>query len=411
MGKALLLIVAGLGLATTSSLLQGRMTAGETVRSQANYEEELIAYQIARSAYNAAFAAVHEAATPIVGAAQVDGREGGLLNGDYAVSARPAGAQVNITATGYFGGHFNDDGEYVDGATRTVGDTRLNPGTLAPNPEDERQRRLSVRFLRSTAGYCSAVFVQRILPGTAPGSQPPPDMIFESGHNRYNTSQLDLQRETQFETLIAPGTQLNFSAAVDQGCVHEPHPSGVQRNNGNVRSVSQTSAPPYVNAPWRLFFQQYVAQNGVPVPMSPANFAQFLQAWREAADFQTAHYNYVHSALEGNTADLASMRESSWAFVQKSTLGGERWRIGFEDIHNTNWLTGTTPQSSLFLTKLMGFNGRAWVDRMTDLPTRSTPISGADGYADLTDSGSMPDFDDQTIEVWMEPVGPPIAEN
>ena len=55
MGKGLLIIVLGGMMAATTLSFQSKQTALETTKSQTAYEEELLAREIARSAYSVAY--------------------------------------------------------------------------------------------------------------------------------------------------------------------------------------------------------------------------------------------------------------------------------------------------------------------------------------------------------------------
>lgn len=357
MGKALLIAVAGCALFSGWALFGGQQANVDTQRAQRNYQDGLLAYQIARSAYNAAYADASAATSLAAGAALVHGRRGSFLGGRYEVRAEVEGSSLVIEGVGYFGGQPGDDD--WPRATRRVGDRRLDGGILLADPAINAPRRLHARFLRSTAGYCSAVFLQQFLPDVDPDEQPAPEMIYESGHYRDGDT-------TSFRALIQPGTQVNFFVGVDQRCVREPD-----------------RLPGMSNAAWTAF----------------------LRNWRATTPFRAADYDYVHPALDIPIDDIAAARESPWAFLQQNAVGGERWRIAFEDIHNLAWLSGTTRQTSLSLTKRYGYDGSGWADAQNDAPGHGLGRNSADGYGDLRDYGDRPDFDDQVIEVWFTPVG------
>ena len=71
--------------------------------------------------------------------------------------------------------------------------------------------KLKARFIESMAGYCSAVYLQRVLPDVEDDQQPTPELIFSSGKNRDGA-------EANYERTLAAGTQMNFLLAVDQRC-------------------------------------------------------------------------------------------------------------------------------------------------------------------------------------------------
>lgn len=395
MGKALLFIVAAIGAASIQTVVQANSVQSRSTVQQVIYQDDVIAYQVARAGYNVAYGMIHDAPTLAEGVALVNSATNGLhgtyLGGEYRVTAGFAGGEtVVIQSHGYYGGRWSggqyvgryEAGRLLEPSHHFIGDDRQSVVFHADN-SDGRPRRLTAYFMKSVAGYCSAIFVQRYLPGVAAAAQPAPEMMFEPGNTRNGATQA-------FEVDVMPGTQLNFFIAVDTNCDIRP-------NKIDAFTPAQRTA--------------YVTE-----------FNRVGRTNRGTVTSYLARFDHVHNALDVDVADLANLRESPWAMIEQHRSGRERWRIGWEDIHNTGWLTGQTPQTSLRLTKERGFNGVAWADTRVDgynaettagnwSPTGTLiPLNQPDGYRDLTDHGSIPDFEDQVIEVSMAPiVGSPAA--
>lgn len=381
MGKALLFIVAAIGATSLQTIVQANSVQNRSAVQQVVYQDDMIAYQAARAGYNVAYAMIHEAPSLAEGVARVNnvatGLRGEYLGGDYRVTAGFVGGEtVTIQSNGYYGGRWDGGryvGRYVSGrylapSHHFIGDDRQSV-VFNADRSDGRPRRLTGQFLQSRAGYCSAIFVQRYLPDTAPADQPAPEMLFEPGNTRDGEA-------AAFDLVIMPGTQMNFFIAVDQGCNVRPN---TRKDTG--RTAAQRLA--------------YVAE-----------FNQIGRVNKGAVQAYLGQFNHLHYALDLNVADLANLRESPWAMIEQHRDGGERWRIGWEDIHNTSWLTGKTPRTSLRLTKETGYLGTGWNDlRVTDdwWPANVNPAL-PDGYRDLEDYGDRPDFSDQVMEINMTPI-------
>ena len=380
MGKALLFIIAAVGAASVQTLVQANSVESRSGVQQAIYQDDVLAYEIARAGYNVAYAMINDAPTLAAGVALVNststGLRGAYLGGEYRVTAGfVGGTTIAIQSHGYYGGRWDGDeyvgryeaGRYVAPSHHFIGDDRQTL-IFNPDPSDARPRRLTAQFLMSNAGYCSAIFLQRYFPNVEPSEQPKPEMMFEPGNTRNGAA-------STFDLEVMPGTQLNFFIGVDQNC--SMRPSGAATWTANTREA----------------FVDNFNQTGRVNPSSVTNYL--------------AGFDYIHNALDVNVEDLANLRESPWAMIEQRRGSNETWRIGWEDLHTTSWLTGTTPATSLRLTKQRGYNGAGWADRLVSgwLPsnqesTRNQP----DGYRDLYDFSSSPDFEDQVIEVSFAPI-------
>lgn len=311
MGKAILIIVLGAGLFVARGFLGSQETAQRTTMEQVSYEENVLAREIARSGFNVAMGrlrqfgdSLHHGVNAINGA---DGyMEGDYQGGTFRVRVEPiTGSSVEVISTGYFGGAFDQHGEYAGGAIHRMDDLIGRYDLPTPPLSAKECSHLETRFLQSVAGYCSAVYLQRSLLGVPDDEQPEPEMIFAAGHNR-NGSGMTVDK------YIQAGTQMNFFIGVDQNC---------------------STKPPN--------WMTYDVENHT---------------------FNPHDYDHIHYALTGNIDDLGRMEESIWGLIEQHPQNNQRWRIAWEDQHLTKWdkPNSNNPQESLQATKRLGYRGNGW---------------------------------------------------
>jgi len=353
MGKAAILLVLATGLAVTYGLVSSIETGQQTAKHQASYEERVIAREIARSGFNVAMGILRQYGDDLQGGVNEIVGDQGYLEGEhqggfYRATARfVTGHSVEVVSIGYFGGQMDRQGEYRGGATHTMDDSFIFRVTSTPLLVKQCSK-LQVRFLSSEAGYCSSVYMQRYLPDVALADQPAPEMIFAPGNWRTSG-------ELTVDKILGGGTQMNFFVGVRQDC-------NLWGQNWNR------------NDNWR----SYDVENRV---------------------FNAADYNHLHYAFESTGGDLAGMEESIWALVEQHPRDNQRWRIAWEDQHNTSWdrPNSRNPQNSLQATKRFGYDGNGW------------PTTDAIGYRILRDYDTRPDFSDQVIQVQMQEADPALC--
>ena len=361
MGKALLIIVLGAGFLLARQGLGNQITEKETRKDQVEYEEEVLAREIARSGFNVGMgiARKHPNAldTAVLTVDQADGRVDGVYSGSarggqYAVRAETmSGHSIRITATGYYGGVW-EDGAYVGGASFTMSDSyRIR--VLEARHDGE----LDVSFLASVAGYCSSVYMEEWYADEKVATR----MVFPSGHNRDSA-------ELPSSFFVRAGTQLNFFIGVDQNCNSEVEITG-------ARAVNECTA--------RRYMDGYSTD-------SP-NTSQ----WARRLDNE---WDYMHNALDIPADGMDQAEEEIWGLVEQNPRDRQRWRIAWEDIHNTSWDNprSLNPRNSIQAFKVQGYdvngdgNGDGWAAR------------DANGYRTLTEGGL--DLNDQQIEIALRPL-------
>ncbi|WP_251964396.1 hypothetical protein [Salinibacter ruber] len=209
MGKFSLLLSLSVVGAVTILAFQGNQTSVDTRERQSLRQGKVIARQIARSGYNSVLSEAHKADGPNKEVGQVvsavDTVQGEYEGGTYKAWLK------KISSSAYTA---------VSVSRFSVADSLVEyrMGGYANNtmkaPTVETPSQLNVTFEQSRAGYCSAVYLKRVKPGTKPKNQPDPEMVFPPGNNRNDDA-------SSYEKTIESGTRLNFILAVDKNCSHE----------------------------------------------------------------------------------------------------------------------------------------------------------------------------------------------
>ena len=399
MGKAALFLVAAFSMAGARLLYTSQEADVKSAANQGDYEAEVIAREIARSAYNAAIADVHRygtdidlalrefgpSATNCVGGKKVCFRRSGeMLGGTYVVEASVDGGNgIDVYTKGLF--------SYDAGGREVVGEHEINESQSVGVLKVGDAGRLKIQFVDSQAGYCSAIFLKRTIPGLPDAEQPLPEMVYGPGRRR------DGESNVGYETVLASGTQMNFAIGVSPSCkAPARYPDLVwdkskERNSGNLIGPD-------------------------------------LAAALKAYDFRESDWDWMHWALDGSALRDGDPKEAPWAMVETDPNNDQRWRISFEDIHKWNLAEGHkdyhNPNESLWATKHYGYDwsgsfrnkgsdgqGNGWTDTEAYVitPKRAGyPGCGykveldrhrSDSYHDLRDTGSPADFSDQVIFV------------
>ncbi|MCS4171228.1 hypothetical protein GGQ05_002708 [Salinibacter ruber] len=209
MGKFSLLLSLSVVGAVTILAFQGNQTSVDTRERQSLRQGKVIARQIARSGYNSVLSEAHKADGPDKEVGQVvsavDTVQGEYEGGTYKAWLK------KISSSAYTA---------VSVSRFSVADSLVEYriGGYANNtmkaPTVETPSQLNVSFEQSMAGYCSAVYLKRVKPGTKPKNQPDPEMVFPPGNDRNDAA-------SSYEKTIESGTRLNFILAVDKNCSHE----------------------------------------------------------------------------------------------------------------------------------------------------------------------------------------------
>ena len=355
MGKALLLIVLGSGLVLATQFMNSAQTEAETAEGQNDYREDVIAREIARSAFNVSMSELRsyggklQEGVRTVNGADNAGRtgtysDGRFSGGSYTVRATlTSGTSVLLEATGQFGD-----------AKHTVDDEFSLKKPLYTTSEGY----VSVRFIESMAGYCSAIFYQAYPDGLAAGTVPEPVMLFAADKNRETKP---AWARNLGRTLYVEGeTQMNFFIGVDKDCSLQD--DFVQTECG-VRSYAQ-------------------------------NYT-----------FNPDDFDYIHYAFAVEAKAVEQARPSPWALVQQKPTDGQTWRIAWEDLHYPDWdnpdATGKDDrEQSLQALKAHGYDGNAWpAPSDTSYSTLKDYFLRAGKPNDGHWTSYRPDFSDQVIEV------------
>lgn len=304
MGKALLVLVLGSGLVLTKQLFNVTEQERETTKDQVSYQEEVIAREIAQSAFNVGMGTVRAHGEKLPqGVLALNGSdhsgqsgshtEGRFAGGEYTVRADlTSGHSVRVTATGtYRGAEYTMHDEY-----RIPVLTVRNDGMVL------------VEVIESMAGDCSGIFYEAYTLDMSEGETPDPVMLFPPDNTGRPATQ---------PVYVEAGTQMNFFIAVDRNCSERPPPD-------TPECVVRELAQDYV--------------------------------------FDASDFDHVHHALEVKAGALDQTKESVWGLTEQHPNNRQRWRIAWEDIHNRGWdnARSNDPLSSLQALKRRGYDGIGW---------------------------------------------------
>ncbi len=310
MGKATLLLAFFALFAGGSLLYQSQRNSIAADSRQSDRDEEVLAREIARSGHNMIMSRARQlhAQDPTkelsMIVAEVNGADGKVVqpyqNGSYEaylVSTSPS--TVAAVSVGKYG-------KATHRMETTSAEGSVGGPTMPDVLEVTEPSELTVTFLQSVAGYCSAVYLQRILPDVPRKDQPEPELIFAPGNNRDGAA-------AHYTAVLQPGTRMNFILAVDADFNCE------KRN--------------------------------VPVPITHWTF------------------DYTRPALVADVEDLVDLQEGKYALIQEKPGNPGTWRIAFEDLifsdaqladvkangygNENNWKKGT-------------YGGNGWSERDSD---------------------------------------------
>ncbi len=370
MGKGLLIVTLGAFMAISVLMLQTEETEVRTAEKQGGYQSEVMAREIARSAYNVAWGRARKAGNDLeqaminINGARPDGSPDpkGTMVGDY------QGGSFNVQAKLINGKYLTitAEGIFAD-ASHIIGDNYTADLLIV-----EDSSTVTVEFLDSMAGYCSAVFLERMVPedevdtsmmvchkgkqtkvlnnpsaltahlghGDTPGFCPAdlvedlevkyvrlePEMIFDSGRWRAMSE----SRTSPADKVLAPGTLINFFIGVDKNCSEQGK-------------------------------------------------------WVD--EYDGDKYDWEHRALREDT-DLGEVVEGKFAMVEQHAINTQRWRIGFEDLRHFSDAQHEDIKANSYGGSWDGtsYNGTGWT-------------LDSEGYKELRNFGGKPDFSDQVIEV------------
>ena len=414
MGKVSLLLVAAFGIAGATIFFTSKEADVKASATQGTYEADVIAREIARSAYNAGVADVNRHGNDldqalldfgeIVVSATVPKdqkcangkpicarRRGQMLDGTYLVEASIDGGNgIEIYSAGTFG---YQAGENAVSKTHEINESHsvgvLQVDTALPKGQCGE---LKIQFVDSMAGYCSSILLQR----TVNGKPLAPEMVYGPGNTRNG------QVNAGFETFLTAGTQMNFAIGVEN-----TRSKGWKCNGTTSRgALPEALRPANVKA---------LGTPGLPT-YDPTLLASHLTSYV----YDERHFDWVHWALDGAALLDGEPKEAPWAMVEVDPENNQRWRIAFEDQPLWNLAPGQpgydNPNKSLWATKRFGYDvtgdgkGDGWKDdqRFALVPNGSAGysvsyLSGKDGFHDLRDTGSPADFSDQVIVVEVVP--------
>lgn len=312
MGKFSLLLSLSVVGAVTILAFQGNRTSVDTSERQSRRQGQVIARQIARSGYNAVLSEAHQADGPDKEVSEIVA-DVDTIRGEYDGGTYEAWLQ-QISASAYKAvsvGRFAVADRVVK---HRLGNGYANNNMDAPTVETPSQ--LSVTFEQSMAGYCSAVYLKRVIPGTKPEEQPDPEMIFPPGNDRNDAT-------ASYDKTIQSGTRLNFILAVDKDCSHEGQASADYPDDYNhtQRSFSQD-------------VDKLNTMREAPYGMVEETTVESSDGWRVSFEDQRVFTEaQLWDIKENGYPDGHSPDDGDWNSREK-TYGGDGWDSNGENLRD-----------------------------------------------------------------------------
>ena len=279
MGKFVILIATAAIFGTGLALFQVDRSSVATDAKQAERQSQIIAREIARTGHNILVSKVRKAQvtypdTPLEDIiAEINGNQGQGIEGEH--GGGRYNAKLTLTSASTFSvesvGTFQLNDHEV-ASVRTAKAGFLAEGTL----EVAEPSILKLTFLESMAGYCSAIYVQRLTPVTVAGvttyTPGVPELAFVPGNNR------DGDSVSPADFILQPGQRVNFILAVDADFSCE--------------------------------------RRGDDIPVTDPSF------------------NYTRNALENEIdVETEDLQEGEYAMIQEKPSEPGVWRIAFEDLY------------------------------------------------------------------------------
>ncbi len=279
MGKFVVLLATAAILGTGMALFQVDRSSVATDEKQAERQAQIIAREIARTGHNimvskARKLQVENPDTPLEDIVEmINGEQGQGIDGEH--GGGYYNARLILTSAATFAvesvGTFQLN-EHEVTSVRSEESGFLADGTLeVPSPSI-----LQLEFLESMAGYCSAIYVQRLVPSTVGGvtifTEGTPELAFVPGNNR------DGDTTSPSDFILNPGERVNFILAVDADFNCE--------------------------------------RRGQDIPITDPSF------------------NYTRNALDNDIdVETDDLQEGKYAMIQEKPGEPGVWRIAFEDLY------------------------------------------------------------------------------
>lgn len=403
MGKYILLVVAAVMAGSSMLMYQSQKTSLDTDQRQAQRQEKLIARQIARTGYNAvlAEARIHEDLDKKAEAIVTDV---GTMTGDYQGGTYEAWLE-KISPTSYRAVSVGR----LESSVSTIGtggsamishrieeQHRKNTIPEASQPQVPTEgsleevadsSRLEIEFIDSMAGYCSAIFLQRMQPKAKNNN----------GHGN-NCDGVDSSN---------PGKGNNHweDPSVDSDPTDEVVDDDECKGGGRKPDKFREMETELVFAPGNNRNGAMSSYDRIIAPGTRLNFILAVDADNscedrgEAVTINDDSFDYVRSSFAEDVTQFGKINEAPYALMQEKPSQPGTWRIAFEDL--------IFDDERLWDIKQNGYpnhdSNNAWSNRDKTYGGNGWGTD-SEGYARLKDYGNVPDFSDQVIEVKIIPI-------
>jgi hypothetical protein len=251
--------------------------------------------------------------------------------------------------------------------------------------------RLEVEFIDSMAGYCSAIYLQRMVPKT------------NNGHGN-NCDGVDSSNPGN-----APFQDNDSDPNVDDECsgggAYPSNGNGNGNNNGNKKAKFWTLDPELVFAPGNNRNGAESSYDRIIAPGTRLNFILAVdadnscEARGENVTIDDNSFDYIRPSFSEDVSEFGKLNEAPYSLMQEKPSQPGTWRIAFEDL--------IFDDERLWDIKQNGYpnhdSNNAWSNRDKTYGGNGWGTD-SEGYARLKDYGNVPDFSDQVIEVKIIPI-------
>ncbi len=337
-----MIVAAAAIFANSMLLLNVNETSVATDEQQTDRQAQVLAREIARTGKNMilAKARLMQQQNPDIALEnivdQINGRLGGITQayggGEYT-------AKLRLTSAASFA--VESLGEFMLNEHEIVREEVVLPGVLGEGTlEIKEKAKLHVEFLESTTPFCSAVYMQRLVPqegstGSIVYQALEPELIFVPGNNR------DYSTVSPKDIVLNVGERINFILGVDADFSCE--------------------------------------QRGMIVPISDPSF------------------NYTRKALLTEIGtDVEKLQEGEYAMIQENPVYDGVWRIAFEDF--------VFPEDKLSDIKENGYGSGAFSWDGETYGGQGWKKKDMRKYWKLEDYLLAPDFNDQAFQIGIVPL-------
>lgn len=283
-------------------------SGGRSASSQRGYQDEVIAREIATSAFNYGMGIVRSQLDVHKGLDMLNGASGAGKSGTYTADRFAGGSYtVKGISTGGFSARLSATGRFGS-ASYTMTDDYSTPVLYVTEAGV-----VNVRVLRTSTSSCTGIYLKTYPPGSDPATYTPVPVMT----HRQIICEDRVYTRSSHMIWAEVGTQLAFFIGSDYDCSSRA-PAATECAD---RNLTRNSAP----------------------PMSV--------------------YNTINQAVEFDLgADFHPVKSGLYTWIEASPTRPQTWRVAWEDYMIYDRPSSTDPRNSMQALKKYGYFGNGWPD-------------------------------------------------